>query len=256
MDGSLFCIKMRASRGSQGEHISGAERIAPAGDIPALAQQLAARALAHPKGSPDSINIKVEALAQGCLHLPCLPARAIACATPAEGLAIAVALLQEAGIARAAEVPALLAQAHDMRGAMLVHAQSLARLDADPRRGVRATCMDALREGGIDPSCADPSKNHYREALVLATKVAHTPGMLAEICISDDPDYVTGYVASRQLGYVRLQTMKERGDARGGRIFFHNGGDVAEALDFLEHTPVLVDSIPPAPCFVTHAVVA
>ena len=47
--------------------------------------------------------------------------------------------------------------------------------------------MDAER------SLSEPrggSKNHFQEALVLASKVAHAPHSMAEICISDDPEAV------------------------------------------------------------------
>ena len=57
-DDRLFAVKMRAARA--GEHISGAERIVPADDIPALAAALAERALHHAKGEPDEIHLKDE----------------------------------------------------------------------------------------------------------------------------------------------------------------------------------------------------
>ena len=59
-----------------------------------------------------------------------------------------------------------------------------------------------------------------REALALATKVAHAPGIIAELCWSDDPDYTAGYVASPRIGYVRFPVLKLPDDPRGGRVFF------------------------------------
>ena len=53
-------------------------------------------------------------------------------------------------------------------------------------------------------------KNHYEEAIVLATKVANCPGIIGEICISDDPEYVTGYVSSKEIGYRRIKKMKRK----------------------------------------------
>lgn len=79
----LFSIKMRACRKAQGreEHISGAERIAPAEAMPGLAQAFVARAQHHGKGRPEYINIKVEAVPESaCLRLPSLPVRALDCA--------------------------------------------------------------------------------------------------------------------------------------------------------------------------------
>ena len=133
--------------------------------------------------------------------------------------------------------------ANPMRGAMLVDADTLERLEPDKARGVRATCMDAAGAQGRLPASA---KNHYAEAIVLASKVASAPGMVAEICISDDPGYVTGYVASRAIGYRRITCMKENGDGRGGRIFICKGiaADPSETIRFLETTPVLVEDIP------------
>ena len=58
---------------------------------------------------------------------------------------------------------------------------------------------------------------------MLATKVANAPGIVGEICVSDDPDYVTGYVATKEIGYCRITTIKEMGDPCGGRIFLYRG---------------------------------
>ena len=244
----LFSIRMRASGGPEARHISGAERIVPAAHIPDVAHTLATRALCHEKGRADAMHITVEALTEPCLRLDALPARALACHTPSDGLQLAMRLLLACNVPRAFEILALMHVAPGMHGALLVDADSLKRLEPVPERGVRATRMDEVWTGGRE--CLH--KDHYREAVILATKVAHAPGIVAEVCISDDPDYVTGYVASRELGYVRLQTMKNRGNPAGGRIFLYRGapGDVAATIRFLEHTPVLVANIPPKPDFV------
>lgn len=104
--------------------------------------------------------------------------------------------------------------------------------------------MDADRTSG-GPS--GNGKDHYAEAIVLATKVAHAPNLIGEICISDDPDYVTGYVASKTTGYTRITKMKELGSENGGRIFLYRGRreDVAKTISFLEKQPVIVRNIQP-----------
>jgi 6-carboxyhexanoate--CoA ligase len=76
--------------------------------------------------------------------------------------------------------------------------------------------------------------------------------LFRSFCVSDDPHYVTGYVATRAGGYVRITCLKEDGDANGGRIFLFRGDSTtaARCIEFLEHTPVLVHRaplIPPAP---------
>ena len=236
----LFSVKMRASRG--GEHVSGAERIVTPSATPETASALVRRALGHSKGDPDFISLKVAAIGD-VKRIKALPVATETAATPDEGLAIAERLLREAGVERAREVVAMMADAGPMRGAMLVDADTLERLEPDKTRGVRATCMDAAgAQGRLPPS----SKSHYAEAIVLASKVAAVPGMVAELCISDDPDYVIGYVASRATGYRRITCMKERGDKRGGRIFVCRGiaDDPSNTVRFLEETPVLVEDIP------------
>ena len=90
------------------------------------------------------------------------------------------------------------------------------------------------------------AKNHFAEAVVLATKVANAPGIVGEICVSDDPDYVTGYVATKEIGYCRITTIKEKGDPCGGRIFLYRGPreGVAETIEYLQKQCVLVDNAP------------
>ena len=239
-EGHLFSVKMRASRG--GEHVSGAERIVAPSATPEVASALVRRALGHSKGNPDFISLKVAAIGD-VLRIKALPVATETATSPSEGLAIAERLLREAGVRRAREVVEMLADAEPMRGAMLVDADALERLEPDKARGVRATCMDAAgAQGRLPPS----SKSHYAEAIVLASKVSAAPGIVAEVCISDDPDYVIGYVASRATGYRRITCMKEKGDARGGRIFICRGiaDDPSDTIRFLEETPVLVEDIP------------
>lgn len=278
---ALFCVKMRAS--AAGAHVSGAERIVPAARVPEVAAALAARALAHPKGAPDDIRIRVEPAGEP-LRIPALPVATERTATAAEGLARAAELLAADGVSRVPEIMALFRDTYAMRGAMLLDADTLERLEPDRARGVRATRMDAAPEGpgpcaapaapeGSGP-CAAPTapggsgpcaaseapggsgalprplaKNHFSEALVLASKVQAAPGIVAEICVSDDPDYVTGYVASRSLGYRRITTIKERGDPSGGRIFLFRGPRslVPDCIRFLQEHSVLVEGVPAAP---------
>ena len=61
-DSGQLAVKMRAS--AEGKHISGAEKIVPRAAAPKTAAALVERALAHPKGRPDFVNVKVEAVAE------------------------------------------------------------------------------------------------------------------------------------------------------------------------------------------------
>jgi len=239
-DAKLYSVKMRAS--SEGRHISGAERIVPAKAAPATAAALVARALAHPKGAPDFVNVKLEQPGE-IVRVKALEVSTIEARSPEEGLDAARRLLEVSGIPRVREAMELFASVHGLRGAMLVDADTLERLEPDKDRGVRVTCMDDADSASKGVS---ERKNHYGEAIVLATKVQNAPGIVAELCVSDDPDYVTGYVASRRFGYRRITNMKERGCADGGRIFFYRGRreDVEKTIAFLERQCVLVEDVP------------
>lgn len=223
-----FCVKMRSSLG--GKHISGAERIVAGDDVADVARALVRRV----KTPYDFMNIKVEAT-EKIIRLDALPVISHVVATPEEGWREAEAILREAGFTRAAEIRDLFRETYPMRGAMLLDADSLDRLEPDRERGIRATCMDG------EPSPPIDRKNHFAEALTLATKVQAAPGIVGEVCVSDDADYVTGYVATKR-GYHRISVLKVKGSPLGGRIFLYRGdkANVANTIRFLEKMPVIV----------------
>lgn len=243
----MFSIKMRAARGN--EHISGAERIVSERSASAIAAALTKRALTHPRGEPETVFLKIENIdPERIQHISALVPSARGCANRFEGLRIAEALLGETGVQNPGAVISMLLAAPPMRGAMLVDSATLCRLDNNPERGVRATLMDAAENEKIH---IGSDKQHYTEALVLASKVANAPGIIGEICISDDPGYITGYVASKTLGYVRIEAMKKAGSPHGGRIFLFSGTDrqLADCIAYLERQPVIVHDLLPQPHF-------
>lgn len=249
-----YSLKMRASRNTLHgrEHISGAERILTREELPLHASALLSRAMQHAKGEPDFVSMKVESISEEEIsHLPALPVTTIEVRSAAEGHHRLISLLDKLGIKNGAAILARLQETYAMRGAMLLDAATMKRLEPDPKRGIRATYMDAARVCRMIPTDA---KQHFKEALVLATKVANAPHIIAEICISDDPDYVTGYIASKTLGYVRITKLKETGSPDGGRIFLYDGAheDVNETIAYLEKKCVLVHTpprdMPTAPC--------
>ena len=116
-------------------------------------------------------------------------------------------------------------------------------MDGKGSRGVRCSNMDAENTADYERKMKNRglSGDHPREALVLASKVASAPGTVAELCWSDDPGYVTGYVASLRHGYERISIMKDPGDPVGGRVFFIKPGtDIRNYVDYLENRIVLV----------------
>ncbi len=251
---------MRASE--EDIHISGAERIVTRDAVEEVCQAMVRRAMNHPKGDPDKINIKIEKVPEEEIQiLDALPVTRVDVDTWQEGLDKAFELVEKS-VAKAAQsrdndcadtlknfrqqLPELLKSTFPMRGAMLYDIRTGNRLEPNQERGVRATYMDALKSNTVDAreigAVPSANKNHFNEAIVLATKVANAPGIVAELCISDDPDYVTGYVGSLELGYVRIMKLKEMGDPNGGRIFLFdsNKASAEECIDFLQKKKVLV----------------
>jgi 6-carboxyhexanoate--CoA ligase len=247
----LYSIRMRAAQSSQ--HISGAERLAPAEELAAIATAMIARALGHPRGNAESIRLAIDALPATALRTASLPAiTTVRVSNVHAGRSAAQAELRRAGVSELAIAAALNALTRGagpggrvMRGAMLVDAQSGARLESDPARGIRVSRMDlspaasAALTAALQGSGRDTI--HLREAIALAAKVLLSPGIVAELCWSDDPDYTAGYVASPGRGYVRFPWLKEKGDQHGGRAFFYSGAtfDLATLTAFLEKEPVL-----------------
>ena len=223
------------------QHISGAERIVGRDSVEAVCSAMVRRAMTHSKGDPDFINVKIEKVHESDIQiLKALPVTRVDVDTWQEGLEKAFGLVGDAAAGIREKLPELLRETFPMRGAMLYDIATENRLEPDQARGVRATYMDALHSSEVD-GC----KNHFNEAIVLATKVANAPGMVAEFCVSDDPNYVTGYVASKELGYVRIMKMKEMGDENGGRIFLFDSrkASAEECIEYLQKKKVLVDVV-------------
>ena len=228
-----YSLKMRASQQvGEGEqkhelHISGAERIVGRDSVEAVCSAMVRRAMNHSKGDPDFINVKIEKVHESDIRiLKALPVTRIDVDTWPEGLEKAFGLVSKA-VMDVHKESSLSVPKGTSENACL---QNFA-LEPDHERGVRATYMDALHSSEVD-GC----KNHFNEAIVLATKVANAPGMVAEFCVSDDPNYVTGYVASKELGYVRIMKMKEMGDENGGRIFLFDSrkASAEECIEYLQ----------------------
>ena len=237
----LYSIKMRAAKGDL--HVSGAERILEQADISGAVSALTERALHHGLGRADFINIKMEEVRPEQLeYLDALPVSKRPAKTVEETYSIMRSMLCELGLAaKADELIELLRHNHPMRGAVLYDIATSKRLEPDQERGIRVTYMDAA-----GAATASSCKNHFREAIVLATKVVHAPGIVAELCLSDDPDYLVGYLASLKHGYVRLMPMKEMGNPHGGRVFVFDStkAKAEDAIHYLEKQRVIVRGLP------------
>jgi 6-carboxyhexanoate--CoA ligase len=258
----LLSIRMRASKTVRSKHygvssrhevhISGAEGMFRKSDIHKTVKRYIERALNHPRGKADKIIITIEDIKQKPHKIQTLPLATVRCDSPAEGKKIATLLLESLCISkRSIDKAFQLIRKGGMRGAALITATSGNRLEPDMKRGVRVSrlgidtavlkvLLRRLKQLGINTGIV-------KEALILASKVISSKQVIAELCVSDDPDYTTGYVASKQYGYLRIPHIKPRGSRGGGRAFFvYERGQVEEIITYLEQMPVLVTKS--APC--------
>jgi 6-carboxyhexanoate--CoA ligase len=254
MKSELYSVRMQASVKSM--HISGAERIVTAVKIEEVVRELTARAMSR-CAAPDRIVVKIESLGNEVpRELTSLNVITVDVPDAMAGLSGAIRVLERTGISRHAASLAIdvlnkgaAPSGGNMRGAMIMDARTGERLEPGQERGVRASRFDwseeALKDIERDLKAVDLTHFRTREALALATKVAYAPGVVAELCWSDEPDYTAGYVASLQTGYVRFPRLKDIGNPKGGRVFFVNRDalNVTKLIDYLQFCPVLITAI-------------
>lgn len=228
---SLYSVKMRAS--AHGAHISGAERIVSRELISVTTQALTNRALSHPNGAPDFLNVSVQEITEPITRVPALEVVEVPSTSVADTGAYLESFFDRNGLNPHALQ--LLYTVTGLRGAMLIDARTGENLSPDLQRGVRVSAMDH------EETELTETKHYFAEAMALASKVAAHPNILAELCISDDPAYTTGYLAFRGT-YYRLQHCKQPGAKLGTRVFLYDGtpDELAATIDYLENTPVLV----------------
>lgn len=236
---------MRASSGRV--HVSGAETLSKEEDIITMASSFLLRALCHKKGVPSEIVLTIEKLKEIPSSVALLPVKTLDCPSPGKAKIVIKELLKKEGVSDTSikKALSLVYSSRTMRGASLIDIKTGRRLEPDKSRGVRVSRLgieeaseerlsEMLEKLGINTT-------RVKEALILASKVISCPGIIAELCISDDPDYTTGYVASRVLGYQRIPNIKEKGSLSGGRVFFvKTGSDIGRIIRYLEKRPVVV----------------
>ncbi|MHB8421748.1 MAG: 6-carboxyhexanoate--CoA ligase [Leptospirales bacterium] len=83
----------------------------------------------------------------------------------------------------------------------------------------------------------------FIEALQISSKVLSHPETVFEICFSDNPEYTTGYLSVRGIGYIRLPYAKLSGISSGGRIIglrkTFKQSAVPEIVHYLTQVPIL-----------------
>ena len=245
-----YNVRMRASVGKS--HVSGAERIVSLDLIQQTILELTARACTKEK-RPDQIILSIEDLGPTIPYLlRMLELTSLQPTDPLTAQATAGRKLRETGVSvQAVERGLALLRSGPgpegvtMRGAVILNASTGERLEPDQSRGVRASRFDWSADAGnrMRARLSQSGFPHFRtyEALALATKIAYGPGVMAELCWSDDPDYTAGYVASARNGYIRFPVLKAYGETKGGRIIFSDGtSGTTDLIRYLETEAVLI----------------
>lgn len=231
-------------------HISGAEGIYEDLKIYRITGKYIDRALSHSRGIPDKIVITMEKLKQKPEAICALPVATLKCISLSEAKKLIKNLLKTVSVSETAIKSAfkVLNSKQAMRGASLVRSVSGIRIEPDKTRGIRASRLgiSLSAERILSSKLHKKSINNttVKEAVMLASKVASCDEVIAELCISDDPDYTTGYISSGHFGYIRIPNIKHKGDRKGGRVFFvKEKADRDSLIKYLEETPVIINKI-------------
>ena len=241
--GNYYSVRMRATL--NGKHVSGQERIVKEGELEKVILELHKR----PKREWDFQNIKVEKLKEKpvVLEKP-LPIKDYKFSCVPLALNFVSAILEtELGIKREITKPLLAKlssglnpKGGNLSGALIVDYKSGKILNP---KGVRTILFDWLDREKIKKKLLESGYTERTlDALALATKNLYC-GVYAEVCISDEPDYTTGYVASSKFGYLRISPIKEKGSPFGGRIYFVREENYEKVLNCLRNKPVLIEDI-------------
>ena len=221
-----------------------------ASDIMRTMTELEHRAWTHSNGRPDDVVVSVHRVDEDEItHIPALTRETRHTQTVDDAHRAITEILRDAGIPTAEHALNVRTRIRGMRGAMLLDADTGERRDTKDIRGVRVTALENDMPTGADAaaerSSSAAAKPYYCEALTLASKVQYHPAVCAELCISDDPDYTTGYVSTPGR-YVRIENIKPADSPQGGRVFLVRGTDdeIADCIDYLENTAVIVHGIP------------
>lgn len=239
----LVSVRMRASQGEK--HVSGGETLVPRRDARRTVRALLSRPVVNGTES-DKIVLTCEQIDGACVQkIAALPVRSLEFGEAGPAREEMRSLLIMSGVSPEATAKGLRhINRRPIAGAAILDAVTGDRLDPKPAKGVRVTRVGWAPRARAEQvrTLAKRGVRHHRaiEALALASKVSIS-GAVAEVCRSDDPAYLAGYVASKKIGYVRLTPVKEKGDARGGRVVFVKKREARAVISFLAERPVVVD---------------
>ena len=243
----LISVKGRSSK--EGKHISGAERIVDEGNIYSVLDWIKQKII---RKQPDEIVLKIERLKEKPVFIEnTLPIKEFKFNSYIEANEFAIQILSSITGLEKTKLKEILSLVHigaspskdNMRGAMLID-QKGNRIELDKYRGVRTTNVDFMdRESVIKDALRNKFTERTVDALAIATKNLNYPHLIAEYCISDEPDYLTGYVATKNF-YYRLYPLKKEGNNKGGRIYFITKDvDIKDLYNYLQNKPILIKNL-------------
>ena len=247
---------MRCSKGGPheegGKHISGAERILHEDEVEQELINVYRRAITHERGKPDFINFKIEEIDENdIIYKKRLNINQHHVNSKEEGLSLAKELLKENEVSEESAdkaIQTLIDLEDSMHGAMLIDKDSGERIDNKGMKGVRVTGIASADISKYRKSLKNDGREglHLEEALILASKIASCKGIVAELCWSDDPSYVIGYVGTKD-NYERIPILKDEGNPIGGRVFFvdknqwNDDYTLDDLIAYLEKQVVLIE---------------
>ncbi len=247
MDKQYFSIKMRASK--NGKHLSGAERIIKKEGIEKTINDLYKRGFLK---NPDELSIKVEKITSRIVKIPkTLKVQNLNFENYNLANKKAVNLIAETTGINKEIVKYYVNLIHtgaspdkeNMRGAMIVDTEGN-RIELDRNRGIRTVFVDFENRKAVLKKLFN--KNYTErtaDAVALTTKNLYYPDMIAEYCISDEPDYTTGYVSVKGI-YYRFIPLKKEGNPKGGRIYFVKKEiNLNDFYNYLQKIPVLIKDV-------------
>ncbi|MFG6150227.1 6-carboxyhexanoate--CoA ligase [Halobacillus sp. B23F22_1] len=250
-DSDLYSIRMRAALDGPhedgGKHISGGEHLSTKAEMQIKALELMDKAYAHSRGEPTFFQLTIDKVDEDVQAIKPLPVSTFHSTDAAQGRRIACSLLADQGISEEVIKKAmnLLESSNETSGALIINAKTGERLDDRKEKGIRVSRLEWKQEN-FEKWCKQKglaANQRMKEALTLATKVCAHPLTIAELCWSDDPDYITGYVASGAKGYQRITKLKKYGEETGGRLFFVKGGQPIDSyIHYLQKIPVLIET--------------
>ena len=243
----FYSIKARSSK--KNIHISGAERIIKPSQLEKAILEILNKVN---RENADYISIKIEKLKTEPIILNkslCIEERKFNNFKEANNFAINY-LHKITGIKKE-KLSFLIKLIHsgaspentNMRGAMIVN-QKGERLELDRYRGIRTTTVDFVNREKILKKLKNLGYTERTlDALALSTKNLYNKYIIAEYCISDDKNYTTGYIATKEK-YLRLSPLKEKGNDKGGRIYFvKNETKILDLYEYLEKFPILIKDV-------------